>query len=76
MAAPSPCLPGVSVAFVRDWMTVYGGADHTMAAALELFPAAPIHTLVYQPEHFQGTDMRWHDEGQCFWTLHHEGVFP
>ena len=55
MAAPSPSLPGVSVAFVRDWLTVYGGADRTMAAALELFPAAPIHTLVYQPEHFLDT---------------------
>ena len=60
MAAPSPCLPGVSVAFVRDWMTVYGGADRTMAAALELFPAAPIHTLVYQPEHFRDTSIARH----------------
>ena len=55
MTAPSPILPGVSVAFVRDWLTVYGGADRTMAAALELFPAAPIHTVVYQPEHFRDT---------------------
>ena len=59
-AAPIPCLPGVSVAFVRDWMTVYGGADRTMAAALELFPAAPIHSLVYQPEHFQDTSIARH----------------
>lgn len=56
----SPRLSGRSVAFVRDWMTVFGGADRTMAAALELFPAAPIHTLVYQPEHFQGTDIAQH----------------
>ena len=55
MTAPSPSLPGVSVAFVRDWLTVYGGADRTMAAALELFPTAPVYTLVYQPEHFRDT---------------------
>lgn len=60
MAAPRPSLPGVSVAFVRDWMTVYSGADRTMAAALELFPKAPIHTLVYQPEHFRGTPIGRH----------------
>ena len=58
--APRPVLPGVSVAFVRDWMTVYTGADRTMAAALELFPAAPIHTLVYQPEHFRGSPIARH----------------
>ena len=60
MATARPSLPGVSVAFVRDWMTVYGGADRTMAAALELFPAAPIHALVYQPEHFRDTPIVRH----------------
>ena len=60
MAAPGPTLPGVSVAFVRDWMTVYGGADRTMAAVLELFPAAPIYTLVYQPEPFRDTPIARH----------------
>ena len=48
------------MAFVRDWMTVYTGADRTMAAALELFPGAPIHTLVYQPEHFRDTPIARH----------------
>lgn len=43
------------VAFVRDWLTTYTGADRTMDAALELFPAAPVYTLVYQREHFAGT---------------------
>ncbi len=58
--APRPVLPGVSVAFVRDWMTVYGGADRTMAAALELFPEAPIHTLVHEPEHFRDSPIARH----------------
>ncbi len=43
------------VAFVRDWLTVYAGADRTMEAALELFPDAPVYALVYQRAHFPGT---------------------
>ncbi len=50
-----PSVPSVSVAFVRDWLTVYAGADRTMDAALELFPDAPIYALLYQAEHFHGT---------------------
>ena len=82
MAAPSPNLPGVSVAFVRDWMTVYTGADRTMAAALELFPGAPIHTLVYQPEHFRDTPIARHRIETSFlqrWPgarAHHRGYLP
>lgn len=43
------------VAFVRDWLTVFAGADRVMDAALDLFPDAPIYTLVYQPQHFRRT---------------------
>ena len=82
MAAPRPSLPGVSVAFVRDWLTVYGGADRTMAAALELFPAAPIHTLVYQPEPFRDTPIVRHRVETSFlqrWPgarAHHRSYLP
>ena len=48
-------VPSASVAFVRDWLTVYAGADRTMVEALDLFPDAPIYALLYQAEHFVGT---------------------
>ncbi len=53
-------LAGVPIAFVRDWLTVYGGADRTMEAALELFPDAPIYALLYQRDNFQGRAVARH----------------
>jgi glycosyltransferase involved in cell wall biosynthesis len=50
----------VRVAFIRDWLTVYAGADRVMEPALELFPQAPIYTLVYQPENFRDTPIARH----------------
>jgi glycosyltransferase involved in cell wall biosynthesis len=52
MVSRNTRLAGVPIAFVRDWLTVYGGADRTMEAALELFPEAPIYALLYQRENF------------------------
>lgn len=40
------------VALVRDWLTVYTGADRTMDAVLELFPEAPVYSLIYQRGRF------------------------
>jgi glycosyltransferase involved in cell wall biosynthesis len=48
------------VAFVRDWLTVYAGADRVMDAALELFPGAPVYTLIYQSENFVGRRVHQH----------------
>ncbi len=59
-------MPSVSVAFVRDWLTVYGGADRTMEAALELFPGAPIYALLYQAENFRGTRIAQHEVRTSF----------
>lgn len=53
-------MDGVPVAFVRDWLTVYAGADRVMEAALELFEAAPVYALIYQPEHFVGSPLSRH----------------
>jgi glycosyltransferase involved in cell wall biosynthesis len=80
--APAAILPGVSTAVVRDWMTVYGGADRTMLAALELFPAAPIHTLVHRPESFRDTSIAQHPVETSFlqhWpgaSRHHRWYLP
>lgn len=52
--------PDAAVAFVRDWLTDYGGADRTTEAALELFPGAPVYTLVYRPDQFVGRPIARH----------------
>lgn len=43
------------VAFVHDWLVTYTGAERVLDALLELFPGAPIYTLVYDPKPFEGT---------------------
>jgi glycosyltransferase involved in cell wall biosynthesis len=48
------------VAFVRDWLTVFAGADRVMDAALELYPGAPVYTLIYQAENFVGRRVAQH----------------
>ena len=48
------------VAFVHDWLAVYAGAEKVLEAALELYPDAPIYTLVYQQENFKGTRIAGH----------------
>jgi len=37
----------MKVALVHDYLTQYGGAERVLAALCELFPRAPIYTLVY-----------------------------
>lgn len=50
-----------SVAVVRDWLTVHGGADRVMEAVLEgCPPRTPIYALVYQAEHFRGSPIAQH----------------
>lgn len=38
------------IIFVHDWLTTLGGTEKILAALLELWPEAPVHTLVYDPE--------------------------
>ena len=35
------------IALVHDWLTTFGGAERVLALWSELFPEAPIHTLIY-----------------------------
>ena len=35
------------IALVHDWLTTFGGAERVAALWGELFPKAPIHTLIY-----------------------------
>ena len=38
------------VAIVHDYLTQFGGAERVLQALMELFPHAPVFTLVYAPE--------------------------
>ncbi|OGD34752.1 hypothetical protein A2988_04640 [Candidatus Azambacteria bacterium RIFCSPLOWO2_01_FULL_46_25] len=38
------------VAFVHDYLTQFGGAERVLLALAELFPGAPLYTLLYDPE--------------------------
>ncbi len=48
------------VAFVHDALLFQGGAEKVLMAALELYPDAPVYTLVYSPDPFEGTIIHRH----------------
>lgn len=52
----------MKVAIVHEWLAVYGGSERVVEAIHELFPEAPIYTLVYDrdnmPERFKSYDIR------------------
>jgi glycosyltransferase involved in cell wall biosynthesis len=37
------------VAFVHDWLTTFGGGEVVLQALLEIWPEAPVYTLVFDP---------------------------
>lgn len=53
---------GKKVALVHDFLVAYGGAERVFEAMAEMFPDAPIYTLLYDKErmgeHFKGRDIR------------------
>jgi len=50
------------IALVHDFLNQYGGAERVLLALHEMFPEAPIYTLLYDPEKmrgkFKGADIR------------------
>ena len=50
------------MALVHDFLVAYGGAERVLEAMAEMFPEAPIYTLLYDKErmgeHFLGRDIR------------------
>lgn len=40
----------MKICLVHDWLTSYGGAELVLKTMLEIWPDAPIYTLVYDPE--------------------------
>jgi glycosyltransferase involved in cell wall biosynthesis len=43
------------IAFVQDWLVDYGGAERCLELLCTLFPAAPVHTLFYDPGQFENS---------------------
>jgi glycosyltransferase involved in cell wall biosynthesis len=41
-----------SIALVQDALPILGGAERVLEAVLEIYPRAPIYTLIYSPEAF------------------------
>jgi glycosyltransferase involved in cell wall biosynthesis len=50
----------LNVAFVQDALPFKGGAEKVLAAALEVFPEAPIYTLVFNKKAFENTRFEKH----------------
>ena len=52
----------MKVAIVHEWLSVYGGSERVVEVFHELFPDAPIYTLVYNeqtmPDRFKDYDIR------------------
>jgi glycosyltransferase involved in cell wall biosynthesis len=44
-----------NIAFVMDTLPAIGGAEKVLMAAMELFPDAPIYTLLYNRDRFEDT---------------------
>ncbi len=40
----------MKICLVHDWLTSYGGAELVLKTMLEIWPDAPIYTLIYDPE--------------------------
>lgn len=53
---------GKKVALVHDFLVAYGGAERVFEAIAEMYPEAPLYTLLYDKErmgeHFKGRDIR------------------
>jgi glycosyltransferase involved in cell wall biosynthesis len=47
--------PEIRIALVQDALPYVSGAEKVLAAILEMYPQAPVYTLVYNPQAFQGT---------------------
>ncbi|MEM9416186.1 MAG: glycosyltransferase [Planctomycetota bacterium] len=45
------------VALVHEWLQAYAGSEKVLSAVAEVYPDAPIHTLVHEPAGFRGTPL-------------------
>lgn len=61
-----------NIAVVIDALPAYAGAERVLASVLELYPDAPIYTLVYKPSAFVGTPIE-HHKVHTSWIQHMPG---
>jgi len=47
------------LAIIHDWLNQIGGAEDVLEALVEQFPAAPIYTSMYAPEHMPAAYRQW-----------------
>ncbi len=52
-------LNGVRLALVHDWLNQMGGAENVLEELVELFPAAPLYTSMYDPAKMPDTYRGW-----------------
>lgn len=45
---------GMRIAFVHEYLNQFGGAERTLAVLAEMFPTAPIYTLLYDEQATRG----------------------
>jgi glycosyltransferase involved in cell wall biosynthesis len=68
------------VALVHDYLVQYGGAERVLDAFCELFPDAPIYTLLYDPQAMQGAfsgrDIRTSFLQRSALARRHHRLFP
>jgi glycosyltransferase involved in cell wall biosynthesis len=72
----------LKIALVHDFLLYYGGAEKVLEALTEMFPEAPIYTLLYDKERmrgkFQGKDIRtsFLQKFPRFLRKHHKWLLP
>jgi len=68
------------IALVHDYLVQYGGAERVLECFCELFPKAPIYTLVYDPEAMHGKfadkDIRTSFIQKIPFAKKHHRIFP
>lgn len=68
------------VALVHDYLVQYGGAERVLEAFCEIFPDAPIYTLLYDREAmgaaFANRDIRTSFLQRSAWARRHHRLFP
>lgn len=49
------------IAFVHDALPFWGGAEQVLATLLDVFPATPVYTLLFNRAQFRGTALEYQD---------------
>ncbi|HRJ40827.1 MAG: glycosyltransferase [Caldilineaceae bacterium] len=77
----SDLLKGVRLALVHDWLNQMGGAENVLEELVDLFPAAPLYTSMYDPAKMPDAYRRWDIRTTFMQRLpgysdHHQAYLP